>query len=170
MARPRFAVIAVLVLVGNSVLQAQEEIAERRATVTFGIGNSMGWLGGQGELYLGGERVSAFVGLGYTPDWDNNASGITFAGGVRGYTRGQKHRGFGELSVVQVAVQKGSSAFPGTKRYYGPALLAGYQYSSLGGFTAVVSAGAGVIAGEPSSTTESRVQAVLNLGVGYTWR
>lgn len=156
--------------VSNELLAQSSQQPDRAVTVTLGLGNSMGWLGGQGEYYLAAGRVSLFAGLGYTPDWDYNRSGLALAGGVRGYSAGSNHRVFVEASVSQVAVQRGGPLSPGTESYYGPALLLGYQFVSAGGFTAVGSAGAGYILDGASLAGDSRLQAVLNLGLGYTWR
>ena len=99
---PRIApVVALLVCGSPPALMAQDAgVPQRIATVTAGLGNTMGWLGLQGERYFARERLSAFVGLGYTPGIDQgDPSGPTFALGVRGFTTGVKHRGFLALSV-----------------------------------------------------------------------
>lgn len=76
--------------------------AARRVTALMGVGNDLGWLGGQVEAYFSGDRLSAFVGLGYTPEIDTgDPTGVTPAGGVRAYTAGSNHRVFGEASVSQ---------------------------------------------------------------------
>ena len=63
----------------------------------------MGWYGAQGERYFGPDRLSAFVGAGYTPSTDQDEpSGPTFAAGLRGYTAGFRHRGFLEASFSQI--------------------------------------------------------------------
>ncbi len=160
--------VVISLTLAGAALEAQEA-ESRTATVTLGVGNSMGWLGGQGEYYLAQGRISLFAGLGYTPDWDDNRSGLAAAGGIRGYTAGSTHRGFLEASVSQIAVQRGSQLSPGTESYYGPALLAGYQYTSTGGFTAIGSAGAGYLLDDTGRTGQSDIQLVLNLGIGYTW-
>ena len=53
-------------------------------------------------------------------------------------------------------------------RLYGPGVEAGYQFASLGGFTAMVGAGLGYAPGMPDD--QSAVGAMLELGLGYTWR
>ncbi len=154
----------------DDLVAQSSQRSDRAVTVTLGLGNARGWLGGPGEYYLAAGRVSLFAGLGYTPDWDYNRAGLALAGGVRGYTAGSSHRGFVEASVSQVAVQRGGPLSPGTESYYGPALLLGYQYVSAGGFTAAGSAGAGYIVDGATLAGDSRLQLVLNLGLGYTWR
>ena len=165
---PRIAPLVLLLLLGSQpALVGQETTAKQRiATVTAGIGNTMGWLGVQGERYFADERLSAFLGLGYTPVRDSgDPSGPTFALGFRGFTRGVKHRGFLALCVAQLAVETGTDD-PG--RQYGPAVEAGYQFASLGGFTAMLGAGLGYAPGMPDD--QSAVGATLELGLGYTWR
>ena len=165
---PRIASVVVLLLLGTlPTLMAQQTAArERIATVTAGLGNTMGWLGVQGERYFAHERLSAFLGLGYTPVRDSgDPSGPTFAAGFRGFTPGVKHRGFLALCVAQMAVETGTDD-PG--RLYGPGVEAGYQFASLGGFTAMVGAGLGYAPGMPDD--QSAVGAMLELGLGYTWR
>jgi hypothetical protein len=163
--------LAILVLaLAHSPLAAQK-LADstrptRRATVTGGMGNSMGWYGVQGERYFAGERLSGFLGLGYTPSTDGSDSGPTFASGVRGFTGGFKHRGFLELSVTQVFVETGAVQDHG--RLYGPGLQAGYQFASRGGFTIVASAGVGYAPGVRDG--ENAFGGLVGLGLGYTWR
>jgi hypothetical protein len=101
-----------------------------------------GWFGAQGERYFGPDRLSAFVGAGYTPSLDQyEPSGLTFAAGLRGYTAGFKHRGFVEASVSQIFTE--SNALEPGRRLYGPGLAAGYHYASRGGFTLMTSLGVG---------------------------
>jgi hypothetical protein len=54
---------------------------------TAGVGNAMGWFGGQAEYYVARDRASLFAGLGYTLEVDEgDPSGATFALGARGFT------------------------------------------------------------------------------------
>jgi hypothetical protein len=107
----------------------------------------MGWLGVQGERYFSGDRLSAFLGVGYTPSVDpGDPSGVTFAAGLRGFTAGLKHRGFLEASVCQIMTVASFVEEP--YRLYGPCLQAGYQFASRGGFTAMVSMGLGYAPGD----------------------
>ncbi len=163
----RIALVVLLLLGSSSALVGQETTPKLRvATVTGGIGNTMGWLGVQGERYFAHERLSAFLGLGYTPVRDQaDPSGPTFALGFRGFTPGVKHRGFLALCVAQLAVETGTDD-PG--RQYGPGVEAGYQFASLGGFTAMLGAGVGYAPGMPD--TQSAFGAMAELGLGYTWR
>lgn len=139
----------------------------RIATVTAGLGNSMGWFGLQGERYFATDRLSAFVGLGYTPSVDEgDPSGITFAAGFRGFTPGIKHRGFLEASVCQIYTY--NDFVSESTRLYGPCLQAGYQFASRGGFTILVSGGLGYAPGVPEG--ENEIGGLLSLGFGYTWR
>ena len=143
------------------VLCAQDAPGPRRVTVLTGIGNSLGWFGGQAERYLG-DRFSVFAGLGYTPPLDGTPSGITGAGGARLFTRGEKHRGFVELSVSQIAAETGLD-----RRLYGPGIQGGWQFTTRGGFTLMLSGGAGYILADDIA---HRIQPLMGMGLGYTWR
>ena len=146
---------------------ASPAVPPRVASLTAGLGNVMGWFGLHGEGYFARERLSGFVGLGYTPAVDEgDPSGPTFAVGLRGFTTGIKHRGFLALSLSQLAIESGAVEDP--SRFYGPGLEAGYQYVARGGFTCMVSAGIGWAPGVPED--EKQVGEVLALGLGYTWR
>jgi hypothetical protein len=148
-------------------MPAQEAAPLRVVTVTAGIGNAMGWFGAQGERYFGPDRLSAFIGAGYTPSLDQfDPSGPTFAAGLRGYTAGFKHRGFLELSVSQIFTEV--NAFERGRRLYGPGLAAGYHFASRGGFTLMTSLGLGYAPGVDDG--QSKVGGLANLGLGYTWR
>jgi hypothetical protein len=144
-----------------------QRIPRRVATLTAGVGNVMGWFGLNAEGYFARERLSGFVGLGYTPSIDTgDPSGLTFAVGLRAFTVGIKHRGFLALSLSQLAVESGFVENP--SRFYGPGLEAGYQYASRGGFTFIASLGLGYAPGVPEG--EKEIGEVLALGLGYTWR
>ena len=153
-------------LLSSGVLSSDLATAQepRRASLVGGVGNSMGWFGASGELYFAGERASVFVGLGYTPALESgDPSGVTVAGGVRGYTKGRHHRAFLEASVSQIAIEQN-----GEGRFYGPGAQVGYQYTAGGGFTLLASIGVGfVVAADPPG---NRAQPLIGLGLGYTWR
>jgi hypothetical protein len=173
MMRPPTAVLILLSVGLPSALsgQAVADSAQaplRIATITAGIGNAMGWFGLQGERYFSGDRLSAFLGVGYTPKIDEpDPSGITFAAGFRGFTPGIKHRGFLEASACQVLTV--TSLVEESSRLYGPCLQAGYQFASRGGFTAMVSLGVGYALGDLPEGA-SAAEGLLGLGLGYTWR
>ena len=76
-----------------------------------------------------------------------------------------RHRGFLALCVSQLFVEDGTDD---PRRLYGPGLEAGYQFASLGGFTAMVGAGVGYAPGMPDGRSE--VGSMIELGLGYTWR
>jgi hypothetical protein len=170
---PLLVLILLVLLVGPLSAAAQDSLATTRnprrvATLTAGVGNVMGWLGLHGEKYFARERLSGFVGLGYTPGIDPGyPSGPTFSVGIRGFTPGFSHRGFLALSVSQLAVQ-GGGLVDNPGRFYGPALEAGYQYASRGGFTFMASLGLGYAPGVPEG--EKETGEVIALGFGYTWR
>jgi hypothetical protein len=139
-------------------------IGQRRYTATAGVGNSLGWFGVQGERYLLDERLSIFLGVGYTPSVEvADPYGPTFALGIRSFTKGLKHRLFVEGSASQLVVESG-----GDGRYYGPGLQGGYQFVSPGGFTLMASLGAGYTLGVPRSGDHWATQ--VGLSLGYTWR
>jgi hypothetical protein len=147
--------------------QALPTALPRVITVTAGVGNAMGWFGAQGEHYLADERVSLFAGLGYTPEFERgNKRGVTFAGGLRGFTAGEKHRAFLEGSISQVVVETG--LFGTGRRFYGPGVQGGYQFVSRGGFTFMASVGLGYAPGV--SQRGEGWAGLLGLAGGYTWR
>ena len=166
---PRLTSVVVLLFLGSpAALKGQVATDPQRiATVTAGLGNTMGWLGVQGERYFARERLSAFLGLGYSPVIDQgDPSGFAFALGARGFTAGVKHRGFLALSVSQLFVESGST--DDRRRLYGPGVEAGYQFASRGGFTVMLGLGAGYAPGMPDG--QSAVASMIELGLGYTWR
>lgn len=60
--------IACQALAVSSAVAQEADRDLRRFTVTAGLGNPMGWVGVQGETYFSRERLSGFLGLGYTPE------------------------------------------------------------------------------------------------------
>ena len=136
-------------------------------SVMAGLGNTMAGFGGQAQAYLAGGRVGIFAGLGYMPEVDaGDWSGVSVAGGVRGFTSGRKHRAYLEVSASPMQLQK--SCFALCERYYGVGTQAGYQLLTSGGFTFAASLGVGYTLGVPESTSKSSV--LGDLGIGYTWR
>ena len=159
--------LAVVPLAQADAQAVAESAAPRSTTVTSGIGNSMGWLGLQAERYLQRERFSVFGGIGYLPKSDlGDTSGVAFAGGLRTFTSGPRHRGFLEFSVSQVAYRV--ACFEQCRSYYGPGVQAGYQFVSRRGLTALASLGVGYAPGIPDGETKAGLLA--GLGLGYTWR
>lgn len=167
--------ISVLILfVVATVLPARATSAQsgssapaRTMTVTGGLGNAMGWLGGQAERYIANERLSVFGGVGYQPAIETgDASGVAFAGGVRAFTPGVTHRAFVEGSVSLIRVL--AACFDQCERYYGPGIQGGYQFVSRRGWTAIASIGVGYAPGVPDGTSGTSV--LSGFGFGYTWR
>lgn len=162
-------------LISSGSLRGQEAVPEdsessrppdRRMTVLIGVGNTLGWFGGQAETYFSGDRMSGLLGLGYTPEFEpGDGSGMTVAAALRAFTAGSNHRAFAEASISQVGTTS-----PDGGRYYGPGLQVGYQFVADGWFTLLVSGGAGVALGVPEYVSGSHVNPLLNIGVGYTWR
>ena len=169
--------IAVLLLLALSLASAAAaqqsadpfiQPAPRALTVTAGFGNAMGWFGAQGEHYVRAERLGLFAGVGYLPAVDTgDPSGLTFAAGVRAYTKGQKHRAFLEASISQIAVET-APCYGDCLRAYGPGAQLGYQFVGSGGFSILASAGVGYAPTIPDG--RSKVGTLLGLGFGYTWR
>lgn len=136
-------------------------------SVVGGLGNTMAGLGGQVQAYLAGGRVGVFGGLGYMPEIESGDwSGMSVAGGVRGYTGARRHRGYLELSASPMQMLTG--CFDSCERFYGIGMQAGYQLLTSGGFTFVASLGVGYTLGIEDGT--SRVSPLGDLGIGYTWR
>lgn len=141
-----------------------------RATILGGVGNDFGWVGAQGAVHVR-PRLALFAGLGYTPAIDRgDPSGMTGAGGLRGFFGGPRHLKFIELGVTQLVVETSVTPLAGVegRRLYGPGVQAGYQYVSGGGLSVLFSLGLGYVLAEP--VTGSRIQAQLGLGLGYTFR
>jgi hypothetical protein len=137
-----------------------------------GVGNASGWFGGQVEGYVARGRVSGFVGLGYMPNLLNDeGSGVAGAVGVRGFTGGDRHRGLLEISIS--ALSSWTSSTWGSNevqsgRNYGPGVAVGYQFIGNGGFTVMLTLGAGLDGGEPDFG--SSLKPTLGAGFGYIWR
>jgi hypothetical protein len=169
----RAPVLAPLLLLASAQLLVAQSwagarpLGDRRYTATAGVGNSMGWFGVQGERYLLDERLSIFAGLGWMPSLGRgDRHGPSFAAGVRSFTSGAKHRLFLEGSASPVVRETAGGAVGGP--YYGPGLQAGYQFVSPGGFTLMLSLGAGYALGVPRGGDPWA--RVAGLGLGYTWR
>ena len=105
--------------------------------------------------------VTVTAGVGNAMGWFG-----TFAGGLRGFTGGDKHRAFLEGSVSQLFVESGPLG--SSRRLYGPGVQAGYQFVAPGGFTLMASLGLGY-----APSVSRRVDGwagLLGLAAGYTWR
>lgn len=171
--------VALFVVVATSPLPGQtpadggpddQRPPARGASLLLNLENTLvdtppGWIGVQGEVHLADERLSAFGSLGFTPAIleVGDPSGLSYAVGARGYTRGRRHRVFLEASWRQVGVGLG-------KLLHGPGFQVGYQFTAPRGFTLLVSGGAGyaVDAREPGSP--DRLRLLMSLGIGHTWR
>lgn len=155
---------------GAAVAQGREMVATPKATLLAGLGNDFGWVGTQASAYLG-PRLALFAGLGYTPAVDSgDPSGITWAAGLRGFSRGRRHTGLLEVGLTQLVVETSVTTLAGVRgrRLYGPSAQLGYQYASPSGLTALVTFGAGYTLSAP--LTGSRFQPALGLGLGYAFR
>jgi len=172
----RLAAVVLISGVISAPCLAQERLPDpevgpksRTVSLVAGLGNSVGGFGASIEKYFAQTRLSAFVGLGYIPEVDDYPSGVAGAVGIRGYTGGRKHRGFAELSVSPIAVERFWSRRERDGAFlYGPSVQAGYQLLTTGGFTFLISAGVGYVLGV--SAQSAATQAVGGLGFGYTWQ
>lgn len=159
---------ALLGVIGTAVpskMSAQEPTPDfglRQVTLAAGIGNHYGWIGGQVEVHFLQERASIFGGIGYALGPLNEGGSIAFAGGVRGYTKGVRHRAYGSLGVAVVTTEQESGPSTDVRVNYGPTFTVGYQYTAGSGFTAQIGAGVGI--------DENGAEFVLDIGVGYTVR
>jgi len=147
---------------------------ERSFSALAGFGGGFGWAGFQGEAYFAKERLSVFGGLGYSPVVGDNKPGPIFAGGLRGYLSRSQHRAFLEASVSRMPEKSelrqsliGAPPSRQPRAAYGPAILAGYQYTALGGFTLMAAVGAGY---SPSTDIEpATLVPRFNVGAGFSW-
>jgi hypothetical protein len=122
------------------------------------------------DYYVRGDRFSLFGGMGFI--WSDNAPGVAFATGARGFTGGKKHRAFLELSVSMLGIEtctKDEEVVQARKRY-GPGVQVGYQYTATRGFTFMASGGVGYALGLDPNNEDSPWTPMLVLAAGYTWR
>lgn len=159
----------------SSIARAAEPapppLGARRVTVQGGAGLATGGgLGLQAEVYFQGDRFSAFAGVGRPSELEGEqtvtASRAGFAGGLRVYTDGRVHRGFLEAAVGPVGLEWDFE--DDWRPQYGPALQAGWQMTRPGGFTLTLSAGVGRAL--DTDWADGSTDAVVSLGLGYTWR
>ena len=144
-----------------------------KVSVLAGVGNALGWIGGQVEGYVAQGRISGFAGFGYLPNLASD-EGDGFAGalGLRAFTAGNRHRGLLEvsLSVLSTSV---SSTFGGDildeSQNYGPGIAAGYQFIGAGGFTIMLTGGV-ALDDQELDPQGSNLQPTVGIGVGYMWR
>jgi hypothetical protein len=140
---------------------------ERRLGLMGGVGNTMGWLGASIELYMAHSRLSVVGGWGYVPESDRGPPAtVAFAAAARRYTAGPRHRAYVELSLSLLVISETVVAGLGTEvgRHYGPGVSIGYHYTARRGFTLLVGGGVGWAVGL------DRVEPILNIGLGHTWR
>ena len=190
MFRPGGGALAVVFLVATGPFEGQAQRAGEAPTprgwaLVAGLGNSLAWFGASADVYFSEGRYSAFGSLGYTPELDEGeASGATFAAGLRAYTGDgeSRHRAFVELAASQIAIQNtyrrnadGFGQVADSQRLYGPALSGGYRFTARGGFTLIASLGVGYTIGVDGTLPDGSVEdlspwaAVLGFGLGYAW-
>ena len=133
-----------------------------------GIGSSYGMFGASVELYALRGYLATVVGVGRWPaiEGDERPGLWAFSGGIRGFSPGNKHRAYAQLSASLLSV--GWLSWGGeiieVEKYYGPTITGGYQLVSYGGFTFLAGLGAGWAPG----TEDWGV--VFDLGFGFTLR
>lgn len=168
--------IAVVLLVVGAIPARAQSAGERPfsaparlATLSGGVGNALGWYGLEGEWFLAGGSAAVFVGAGYTPrSRRDDPSGLTGSAGVRVFTPGVTHRGFGEVSFSQIGLERASVLRPGGRQIYGPGAQIGYEYLARSGLTLALSGGLGY--GLGIGYPANKWQPMLGLACGYTWR
>lgn len=91
--RPTSSLCLALLMGPPAMLAAQDQSpkADRLLTVAVGVGNEVGFVGGQAEWYVHGDRLSVFGGAGR---WRQ----LAVAGGLRGYLGRGRARPFLELA------------------------------------------------------------------------
>jgi hypothetical protein len=129
--------------------------------VIGGVGNVLGGIGAGLEYFFAQSHLSGSLAGGY---WPSDLCDGTFSGAaaLRAFI-GSRHRGFleGSYSLVAVSCESGGGI---DDRHYGPGLSAGYRYTGSDGFTFTAGIGVGDPSGDPGA------EALILLGVGYTWR
>lgn len=167
----RAAIITLIILLTSRCLPAQNaspsrEAHERIASLSAGVGNSMGWAGFAGQVFLRGDHLSAFASAGHPLGGNAGAPSLAGAAGLRVFSRGQRHRRFMELSVSPLAILAANRVF--IEQFYGPGASVGYEYTALEGLAFAASLGGGVVL-QPRGGVD-RIQPLLTLSVGRTWR
>lgn len=137
------------------------------ATVSVGLGNAHGWNGLQAEWHGWAGRGAVFVGGGFSPRTSYDKRRFTAAAGVRVFSRGRRHRLFGEASVSQIGREVASYLRPQGRQVYGPGLQLGYELRLHSGVTAMLSGGAGYGLGVSGYNNPWRPMA--GVALGYTW-
>jgi hypothetical protein len=158
-----FRVLAILLATASNAAPAfaqevSESLPSRRVGGMAGLGNTFGGIGGSLELFLAHGRISVLAGLGGVPN-----GGMAAAAALRGHTGGSQHQVFLEAALSPLAVSDAVGLSDG-QTWYGPALSAGYRYTSREGVSFLAGGGAGWAA------SIEEFEPVLNVGIGYTWR
>jgi len=155
-AAARFGANAVPLAAQSDSAQSDSAARTPRFTLSAGLGNSFGGVGGNGEVYLFGGRVGLVAGLGFVVQagFGGTETSTTIAGAVRGNSSNRPSRW-----LLEVAGGK----YLGEDTHYGPALLVGRQWIRPSGLTWLLDAGAGL-------GVDDAWHPALNIGIGYTWR
>lgn len=131
---------------------------QRQFTVSAGVGNEFGLLGGQAEWHFRGDRVSVFAGAG-------RLSRPTVAAGLRGYAGGGGIRPFAEVALVPL---KGIDGPAGHRTNYGPSGRLGVQLIRPSGLGVTAGVGLGYQLGD--RPFGRRTVPTAGIGIGFTFR
>lgn len=158
--RPTSSLCLALLMGPPAMLAAQDQSpkADRLLTVAVGVGNEVGFVGGQAEWYVHGDRLSVFGGAGR---WRQ----LAVASGLRGYLGRGRARPFLELAGLPLRGVDGPTE---GRVSYGPSVRFGVQLVRASGLTVVGAAGFGQQLG--SRPLGSRTVPTAGIGVGFTLR
>lgn len=134
--------------------QQGDTILRPTVAVTGGFGVSYAAFGVLGELYLLHPRFSFLVGAGGVASEWGGFFGTSL--GVRGYSRGRKHRLYLEATGFYYLLSYDKYTV------YGPAALVGYANVASSGRTFNVAVGVG-------RGADGSIAPALNIGIGHTW-
>ncbi len=140
-----------------------------KTTLMAGLGNMFGGAGVSAERFFEKGRASVLVGAGGLPTTSEGPGTVAFATAVRAYTTPGPHRAYlqASFSLLSLGWQNAgvfTNRFVNVRRFYGPALAAGYRFTARQGFTISFGVGVGV------TLSRHLTEAVAHLGVGHTWR
>jgi len=149
----------------SAVVHAHSEI--RTWGISGGYGTTYGGFGGAVDRYIAHSRLSVVVGGGYLPTTTNTGPGTGAVGaGIRGYTKGARHRALLELSVtfLYLTWTRSGNSFFNVHRHYGPGISGGYHFSATKGLSVLMTAGLGWV------PDLGKLLPIGDIGFGYTWR
>jgi hypothetical protein len=131
-------------------------VSPPRLTLSAGLGNSFGIVGGNGEVYLFGGRAGVVIGIGFVVEAGLGSAGASATLPVAG-------RVYSSNRASRWLLEVAGGKYLGDESSYGPALLLGHQWIKQSGLTWLLDAGAG-------RGLDDSLRPALNIGIGYTWR